>query len=202
MLAYMAENVEAYKGFARMITPDTRNPEQVYSRVAFAILSANVQFSQAVKALDVACELKGKVKAEDITPFGMVPGKAEYCNEAWELINQTWIGIGNGKDWQRYRFIFQKLFRGLGLAKASFAVALLYPLEADVACIDTWMQKVFLGKTSFKQLGLKDYMAVEARVRRYARRFGVSTFLAQWMIWDFSRNKGANEHNIFPGAHK
>jgi thermostable 8-oxoguanine DNA glycosylase len=144
----------------------------------------------------------GKLKAEDLTPFGMVPAKADYCNEAWELLKTSFWGKIEAQNWHGYRLSLQHRFRGLGLAKASFAVALLYPLEADVACIDTWMQKVFLGRESFKQLGLKDYMAVEARVRRYGRRFGVSTFLAQWMIWDHARGGKPNSHAIFPGSHK
>jgi len=202
MLAYMAENVERYKGFARMITPEVTNPEQVFSRVAFAILSANTVFDYAVRALDVVIETRGGTTPEDIRAYGMVGAKAEYCNEAWEVIKKSYWGKIEGQTWGEYRASVQHQFKGLGLAKASFAVALLYPLEADVACIDTWMQKVFLGRSSFKQLGLKDYEAVEARVRRYAKRFGVSTFLGQWMIWDHARGGKANSHAIFPGSHK
>ena len=96
----------------------------------------------------------------------------------------------------------QKEVLGLGLAKASFAACLLYPLDADLACIDTWIQKVFLGNTGFKSLGLADYLLVESKIRTFANCFGVSTFLAQWLIWDHARGGSANSHSIFPGSHK
>jgi hypothetical protein len=72
---------------------------------------------------------------------------------------------------------------------------------ADVACIDTWIQKTFLGHTGFRALSLKDYCEVEEKSRSYARKFDVNTFLAQWLIWDFARGE-SNNHDIFPGNHK
>jgi thermostable 8-oxoguanine DNA glycosylase len=92
--------------------------------------------------------------------------------------------------------------KGLGLAKASFAACLLYPLDADLACVDTWIQKVFLGHTGFKSLSLGDYLLVESKIRTYANCFNVSTFVAQWLIWDHARGGAANAHAIFPGGHK
>jgi thermostable 8-oxoguanine DNA glycosylase len=90
---------------------------------------------------------------------------------------------------------------GLGLAKASFAACLLYPLEADLACIDTHIQKVYLGFDRFRSLNHATYCAVEEQIRELAQRVGISTFLAQWLIWDFSRGT-VSSHDIFPGGHK
>lgn len=204
MLRYMVENREKYIGFGLFITPNMANNEQVFSRVAFAILSANVRFDFAVKALGYVIKNKGKVEAIDLAYYAMVPAKADYVNEAWEIIHDDTIYYEKHPDetWSEYRYRLQGLFRGLGIAKASFAAALLYPNTADVACIDTWMQKVFLGNTGFKQLRKSAYETVEAKVRAYGRKVEVSTFLAQWMIWDHARGGKANSHAIFPGSHK
>ncbi len=206
LLRYMAENVEKYKVYGRMITPALNDPIAVYSRIAFAILSANVPFKDSVKALNVAIEQRGKLGKFDLAPYRMVPAKADYCNELWEKLTAIGYPLAywlkrTEEPWSDYRYRLQRTFKGLGIAKASFAVCLLYPLEADLACVDTWIQKVFLGHTGFQQLGERAYEQVEAKIRTYGVKFGVSTFLAQWMIWDHARGE-ENDHDIFPGSHK
>lgn len=200
---YCMTNKTKYLSMARMITPDLSDKEAIFSRIAFAILSANSPFDDSVKALEVVCKLKGKVRPVDIVWFKQVPAKAKYVNQAWDKINNnTLIALKSVGSWHTYRIRLRHEFKGLGLAKASFAACLLYPLEADLACVDTWIQKVFLSHTGFKSLGLSDYLTVEAKIRTYGACFNVSTFIAQWLIWDHARGGQANNHAIFPGSHK
>jgi len=201
IVGYIVENRELYEGFARAITPASYTREVIYSRIAFAILSANAPFEDSVKALNVAIKRAGKLRPQDIVFYKMVPAKAKYLNKLWNMHLQG-LCKQEIEGWHEYRMRLRASVKGLGLAKASFAAALLYPLEADVACIDTWIQKVFLGHQGFKSLGLGDYLTVEAKIRTYANCFGCSTFLAQWLIWDHARGGAVNAHAIFPGSHK
>lgn len=210
LLLFMGKNVEAYRARSLLIKPDLTDRLAVYARISFAILSANAPFEDSVKALDVAVRDVGNVDAANLVPFKMVPAKASYVNEAWSKLNAFGYPLGSFlkrdvETWNDYRLRLKRTFRGLGLAKASFACCLLYPDTADVACIDTWVQKVFLGNTGFKSLNLETYLMVEARIRVYARKFQVSTFLAQWMLWNHARSDAegnALDHDIFPGSHK
>jgi thermostable 8-oxoguanine DNA glycosylase len=189
--------------FARMISPNLDSDADIYYRIAFAILSANAPFEDSVKALNVAVKLyekKQAVKPVDLVYYKMVPAKAKYLNRLARLSMQS-LRRQHGEEWHEYRMRLKSKVLGLGLAKASFAACLLYPLEADLACVDTWIQKVFLGHSSFKSLGVGDYLLVEAKIRTYAVCFGVSTFIAQWLIWDHARGE-SNSHDIFPGSHK
>lgn len=201
IVAYMTENREKYEGFARLIAPNLDDESAIYSRIAFAILSANARFEDSVKVLNVAIKNRGNVQTRDIVFYKMVPAKAKYLNKLSRM-NMLGLRRAVAEPWHEYRLRLQRKVLGLGLAKASFAVALLYPLEADIACVDTWIQKVFLGHTRFKSLGVADYLLVEAKIRTYASCFACSTFLAQWQIWDFARGGVANDHAIFPGSHK
>jgi len=202
ILAYLESNHARYRTFAERITPDLADKTQVYSRLAFAILSANSPFDDTVKALDVAMLKLGSLQPSDISRFKMVPEKAYYLNRAYlQLELRQWQPKKNPLDWQAYRLEVKDKFKGLHLAKASFTLGLLYPTTADVACIDTWIQKTFLGHSGFRSLNLATYVAVESRIRAYAKRFGIGTFLAQWLIWDFARGT-QNNHDIFPGNHK
>jgi len=204
LLRYMTENVEVYRVNATFITPDTSNKEAVFTRLAFAILSANAKFDDSVKALNVVLDSKGDVTAEDIRPYQMVPRKAEYVNYIYHKIftsGQGWYLRWPDEKWGDYRERLIQV-KGLGRAKASFAACLLYPMDADLACVDTWIQKVFLGHTGFQSLSKSTYEQVESKIRVYARKFGISTFLAQWLIWDHARGGTVNSHAIFPGSHK
>lgn len=198
--AYMFANKEKYEGYARVITPGAYTDDEIYSRIAFAILSANAPFDDSVKALNICIKQRGHVKPQDIVWYKMVPAKAKYVNLLSRMNLQS-LKRQNDESWHDYRLRLLKI-KGLGLAKASFAACLLYPLDADLACVDTWIQKVFLGHTGFKSLGMADYLLVESKVRTYANCFGCSTFISQWCIWDFVRGGNANNHAIFPGSHK
>lgn len=198
---FMATNREKYEGFARLnLEPKSHSRDEVLQRIAFAILSANAPFDYTIKALNVVIKKDGKIHARDIMFYKMVPAKAKYIRELYAIPTQVLLRQRD-ESWHEYRMRLKARVKGLGLAKASFAASLLYPLEADLACVDTWIQKVFLGHTGFKSLGLMDYLTVEAKIRTYANAFGCSTFLAQWMIWDHAR-KETNSHAIFPGSHK
>ena len=202
--SYMFENKEKYEGFARVITPGSYTDDEIFHRIAFAILSANAPFDDSVKALNVCIKKRDAgeaVKPRDIVWFKQVPAKAKYIN-ALNRLQLSSLTKTTVETWHEYRLRLQRTVKGLGLAKASFAAALLYPLDADVACVDTWIQKVFLGNTGFKSLGLADYLTVEAKIRTFANCFGVSTFLAQWLIWDHARGGTPSSHAIFPGSHK
>lgn len=200
IITYCANNRDKYLGFARILTPAVYTDDIIYQRIAFAILSANSPFGDSVKALNVAIEFRGAVKARDLARYRMVPAKAGYLNKLSRSNLQSYLHRP-GESWHDYRLRLREI-KGLGLTKASFAVCLLYPLTAEVACIDTWIQKVFLGHTGFKTLGISDYLIVESKIATYARVFGLSVFVAQWLIWDFARGGIANNHAIFPGAHK
>lgn len=204
LFTYAYRNVSKYRVAARMITPDLSSKEQVFDRIAFAILSANAPFEKSVAALDYVSRNRGMVDAEDLIQYTMVPTKAAWLNSLWDIFDNEGHGeyLKGAETWQDYRLLLAKKVKGLALAKASFAASLLYPLEADLACIDTWMQKHYLGHSGFKTLSQRDYLKVEARIRRFAGQVGVNTFLGQWMIWDAVRGEGMNDHAVFPGTHK
>lgn len=201
ILAYAFENRDLYRAQAKVITPDLSSWQQIWDRFAFAILSANTPFKDTVDALKVVTLNKGATTPADIVDFKMVPAKAGYLNDLPRDL-EAFKPLLKGKEtWSEYRLRLQANVRGLGLCKASFTVCLLYPLRAQVACLDTHMQRLYLNGQVFKQLPVKLYQSIEERINLLARKVKVNVFLMQWMIWDFQRGS-PNNHNIFPGAHK
>lgn len=198
---YCAQNREVYLGMAQMISPDVDNWTQVYSRVAFAILSANTKFESAVKALAHVNRNKGQVTRRELVKYTMTPAKADWVNAIPTGKAIFTLCRQHGETYHEQRLRLTRELYGTGLCKASFLTALLDPLNADVACIDTHMQKVYLGATSWRKVSMRDYLAMETKIREVGQRHLVSTFLAQWMIWDHVRGT-VTSHAIFPGSHK
>jgi thermostable 8-oxoguanine DNA glycosylase len=200
----MIENRDRYRAFAQMIVPDYQDATAIWSRLVFAILSANAPFEDSTKALGYALEhrIDGLTWHGGLARYaGMTPAKVGYVNALPRDLTIRDYLRQSGEEWDGYRTRLWETVQGLGLTKASFAACLLYPTTADVACIDTHIQKVYLGLSGFHTLGHKRYCAIEAEIRELADLAGVHTFLAQWLLWDYTRGSVSN-HAIFPGAHK
>lgn len=200
--AFIHANADKYRRMAVLIQPDLSNWTQVWSRAAFAILSANTSFDLAVRALSYANKNKGACDPRAITKLAMTPDKAHWLNAlpiGPTLLRQLTHGPGESDHTLRLRL--RQDVTGMGMTKASFYVALLNPSSADVACIDTHMQQYYLGYASWQRISVEKYLKVESSIRRIARQHSISTFLAQWMIWDYRRGT-TTDHAIFPGSHK
>ena len=195
---YCADNRQRYIGMEDLIRPNLDDWRSVWTRAAFAILSANASFKDTVAALGYATKRIGQADPEVLSVYRMVPAKARYLNV---LSRDVSLLRRESESWHDYRMRLRHDVLGLGLAKASFCAALLYPTEANGACVDTHIQKVYLGHSGWRNISLRSYLSVEAKIRTLAVRHDVCTFIAQWMFWDATRGRIEN-HDIFPGSHK
>lgn len=200
-IAFVAANRRRYRAMARAIDPDRSCRAAVWQRLAWAILTANATYESTIEALR-RCAACGYGN-DPLPPRalagipGMVPAKVDYLNVLpvgdgiFGLLRRpVWFGGDRRvpeEPWDAYRLRLRRDVVGLELTKASYAACMLYPLDADVACVDTWIQKIFTWTTRFRPLSLDEYRAIEAAVRVIARPAGVSTALCQWMLWDCVR---------------
>jgi hypothetical protein len=191
---YAIAHRNLYVTFARTITPYLESWPQVWDRLAFAILTANANTDHAVVALHLAQRARGSIGFHSIP--GMTPDKARYVNKL-----PTGRAIFHWRKrkhegWHRYRLRLMEI-DGLAMTKASYAACLLYPLEAEVACLDTWMQKLLTGVTGFDWLTADEYLEQERRLARWARTIEINLALAQWIAWDWLRGTGPNPQRYF-----
>jgi thermostable 8-oxoguanine DNA glycosylase len=197
---YCQVNGARYRRFAERITPDVAQPDAIYTRVAFAILSANAPFERTVDSLAYCHDTHWRPDPFVLASQGMVPAKARYITAMAARSSLEYLRRAE-ETWDAYRGRLQATTPGLGMAKASFAACLVYPLTADLACVDTWIQRVVLGTVGFQKISAARYRRIEAWVRRIARRHGLPTFVTQWLIWDHARGV-VSDHAIFPMTHK
>jgi len=174
--------------------------------VIFAMLSAREPFDKAAAALAalprhlydypedpnvIEAWAKPRFSAAGLS---LANAKAHRLGQLVEFLRCTPTAFWErhqGETWHDCRLRFAQCVPGLGLAKASFAVCLLYPLHSEVCCLDTWMLKL-LSSTRRPVDDPDTYFTLEEEIRAMGKAFHVGAFVAQWATWDCLRGKGEN----------
>ena len=108
----------------------------------------------------------------------------EFCGKFWK--EPGWYYKQEHETWVQYRNRLVKNTLGLGPAKVSFALELMYPQEANVTCLDTHMFQ-FYGLDQSKHAS--QYQALERHWCGKARGHGVSPTVARAIFWDRKQKK-------------
>ena len=78
---------------------------------------------------------------------------------------------------------------GLGPAKTSFALGLIYPFEADVCCIDTHIARMLAPLLGCSPAHVpRHYTEAEDLLGEVAAAAGLPLVLAHWILWDHQRH--------------
>lgn len=199
---------DRYREYARAIDPGD-SERGVYWRIVFSLLSVQSPLDATFSAYKTLrlwrarfgrVPSQGKLRSLILNARGSdgvvqyTHQKALYIREFdanWREDPARFLRCGDtDADW---RARIQANVKGLGLAKASFAVALSNPATSDVCCIDTHLHAVFTGHPARSTIPRRVYLELESRVRALALEFGLSTFAAQWALFDAHRGT-ANNH--------
>lgn len=201
---------ERYASYVRAIHVEETD-KATYWRIVFAILSVHSPLDGTFEAYRAIRNWKARYaripSQRTLTRLiAMAKGtdgvvlyqnnKSQYIREfdkAWTADRSLFTR--NGDSDHEWRLRLWRNVKGLGLAKASFAVCLASPSTSDICCIDTHMHKVFTGITPKSAIKPAVYFALEDRVRELAKGVGLSTFATQWAIWDAQRGQ-SNPHSV------
>ena len=174
-----------------------------YWRIQFAILSVHSPIDatfEAYKAIRLFRARFGRLPSERVLANLLLRSrgidgvvqyaytKGKYLREFDKAFTHNPSAFTrNGSSDIEWRNRIQASVKGLGIAKASFAVALSAPSTSDVCCIDTHIYALFYGHPPRKSVGKRVYLALEEKVRAYAKEFKLSVFACQWALWDAKR---------------
>ena len=205
-LQYIRDHAAVYRGFAENICPDLSEPEHIWRRVAFAILSSRERFPSGCSAYQILkgfgssklASLSPECLSASLKAAGIVyhRSKAQYLLEMTRAFLEHAGGPWLKRDMETWPAYAERLeaIPGLGITKARFLACLLYPMRADLACLDTWITKFFIRKGGIA-LSRTTYTRLERHLSHWGRVAGVSTFSAQWMVWDCVRGS-RQDHSV------
>lgn len=190
--------LDRYRAFTEAITHDITE-DIVYWRTVFAILSVHTAFEPTCAAYSMLREngrmprawrtlTRWLAKVNESGKVVMFPGqKTRYLLEfdkRWREDASQFMPNGDESKGWRDRLIG---IRGLARTKASFAVCLADPMQAQVICIDRHMARLLLGYIPRNSLPDKVYDRAEREILSLARGYKAHPFAVQWCLWDAVR---------------
>ena len=123
------------------------------------------------------------------TRVGMQNNRTDYIglfNDTFWDSPSDYLSRNSGEGWSEWRDRLAKKTLGLGKAKTSFAIEMLYPLEAQVVCMDTHLLQVYGIK--IKQ-ALKYYEDAENDWLARCKEKSVAPYVARCLYWDKKQNR-------------
>ena len=165
-----------------------KNPIQYLRRLQFAVCSAfqgwqaNVKMMEAIKQMPPDFTEKQLEDAFKKAGTGLYT-RAKSLHKLTVDFRQNPLSYmpRPGEDWDSFRNRLANKRVGMGLAKASFALEMLFPEHCRVVCLDRWILADYGIKTT--DLGW-DYREKEGHWVKGADDYELSPTMTRHMRWD------------------
>ena len=125
----------------------------------------------------------------EATRVGMQNNRTNYIgtfNDNFWNDTDDYLHRSDSEGWTEWRDRLSKKILGLGKAKTSFAIEMLYPTEAKVVCLDTHLFQVY-GLNQTKDV--KKYETIEADWIERSEKRGLAPYMARCLYWDKNQNR-------------
>ena len=123
------------------------------------------------------------------TRVGMQNNRTNYIgrfSDAFWGNPSDYLTRNTGEGWTEWRDRLAKSILGLGKAKTSFAIEMMFPLEAQVVCMDTHLFQVY-GLNQSKNAKL--YNDIEADWLQRSADREIAPYMARCIYWDKNQNR-------------
>lgn len=119
---------------------------------------------------------------------GMQNNRTKYIKEFtikfWS--DPSYYDKGEGETWVMYRDRLVNDIKGLGNAKVSFALEMIYPTNAEVVCLDTHLFQAYgLHQTKHNKM----YHNLETHWVENSRKKDLPPYIARCIYWDRKQEK-------------
>ena len=181
------EEVERYKDYWGGVAP--KNDTEIFQRWLFAFMSVhttwerNVIGYEAIKDWTVWFNDDAKLM-EIIKGAGVglhnnrVRFISQFARKFWD--DPEWYKYQDG-SWQMFRDRLVKNILGLGIAKVSFALEMIYPNRAKVTCMDTHLFQAY-GLDQSKDA--TRYVEIENYWLDMCSMWNIPSYIARCILWD------------------
>ena len=183
-----------YREYFETIRP--KDETEIFRRFLFCFASVRVSWEANVNLYSLLWDLswlEDKPKLRELvleSRAGLVNGRTDCIWGFHQRYagNPEWYLKRDDELWAQYRDRIRGVTPGLGWAKSSFAVELLYPNEAEVVCADTHFLAHFdvKGNSSPSQ---RTYEYCESHWLMECQRLGLPPVAARWYRFDRVRGE-------------
>jgi len=189
------DEIKRHKEIWDELTPDTDS--EMFKRYLFAFMSVHTTWESNIKGYEnIANWLKwinNDAKLLDLlkdSGVGLHNNRTKFISAFTQDYWANCKKYQKKKDetWVECRDRIEKTIKGLGLAKSSFSLEMIYPLECNVSCMDVHLFR-FYGLNQTKHL--KQYKTIEAHWVEWSKMFNLPAYISRVIWWN--RNQGQKD---------
>lgn len=199
------KDIDSYNDYWGELKPQSDNA--VFRRYLFAFMSVHTSWKNNCKGYNAIKQFtnwtleKGEqlelwnynsddlFKRIEATRVGMQNNRTNYIgkfNDTFWDDPSDYLARNSNEGWAEWRDRLAKKILGLGKAKTSFAIEMLFPLEAQVVCMDTHLFQVYgLNQSKHSKL----YNDIETDWLERSELRGVAPYMARCLYWDKNQNR-------------
>lgn len=197
------KDLEPYREYFETITP--KDETEVFRRALFAFCSVHTTWRYNVDMYAGLWSLawtRNKSALRDVifeSRAGLTDGRTrsiwEFNENYWK--DPKWYLKKDEELWPEYRDRVEARTLGLGHAKSSFFIEMVYPNESECVCGDTHQLQLYglKGNSSPKR---REYDYLERHWVEECKRLGLAAVAARWYLWD--RKQGQTDSRYWSYA--
>jgi hypothetical protein len=171
------------------------NDSERFQRFLFAYTSVHTSWEANVKAYSMIKDWWTWLNRWDVLLEKLIESRVGMHNNRTKFLkdfsvkfwsNPSSYEKNQSESWVDFRNRIEKVMFGLGLAKTSFALEMIYPIEAKVTCLDTHLFQAYgLDQTKDR----KKYPEIESNWIKNSNRRSIPPYVARCIYWDRKQQK-------------
>jgi len=176
-----------YRKYFSQIRPKTKM--EIYNRFLFSFCSVHTTWERNIIAYELLKDVYHTNKEALRTLIlkagvGLTNNRTEFIYEFTQkfLENHKIYLREKEESWKSYATRLTKIVKGLGFAKARFAIELIYPNTAQICCVDTHI--IQWAKQNPNKMNLTLYKKIEEGWINHSKVQGLNPVEARWKWWD------------------
>jgi hypothetical protein len=187
------DEINRHKEYWMKIIPDSS--EEVFKRYLFAFLSVHTTYERNMEAYKLTKDWYNWFNKEDVLLDRLKQSGAGLFNNRTKYISAFAVDYWSdskkyqkqqNESWIECRDRIEKLITGLGIAKSSFALEMIYPLSAQLTCLDVHLFRFYgLDQTKDRRL----YKTIEQHWINWSKMFNMPPYIARAIYWNRNQNK-------------
>jgi len=181
------KEVDRYKDYWESVKPKTEC--ESFKRWLFAFMSVHTSWESNVRGYEAIKDWTQWINRDDTLQQILIESRvglyrnrtrfvSQFATKFWQDPQKYMYQSGN---WQKWRDALVKDILGLGIAKVSFSLEMLYPNEAEVTCMDTHLFQAY-GLNQSKHA--KYYRDIENYWLAKCKDTNVPSYIARSILWD------------------
>lgn len=191
---FQAKNVESYCDYWREVTPKTE--DEIFQRWLFAFTSIHTRWEGNVRGYFAIRQFHDWINNKEALHKKLLDARVGMhnvrTNYIWNFSQDYWANREQfsplpNETYLECRNRISKRITGMGIAKVSFTLEMIDPMECDVVCLDVHMLSLFGMKNNigYNQGKPRDrYLEMEQVWTNYAKQHDVPSYIARSIYWD------------------